>query len=142
MLIDTIRNDMLIARKSKDTATSAILQTVVAEIDRMNGMGNGTVDEQKIISILKKFSKESKSNAELARNSGRNSDADSFDREAVILDKYIPSTMTYEQVYEALKNHVCKGMNKGQAMKIAMPMLRSKAEGKDISAAVDSLLNG
>lgn len=142
MLIDTIRNDMLIARKNKDTATSTILQTVVAEIDRMNGLGKGAVTEQQAVSILKKFHKEAESNADIARKMGRECDSVSFEREAIILDKYIPSTMTYEQVYEALKDHICKGMNKGQAMKIAMPMLRSKAEGKDISAAVDSLLNG
>ena len=142
MLIDIIRNDMMVARKNKDKISSAILQTVVAEIDRMNGMGKGSIDEQKIISILKKFHKEAKSNADLARQTGREGDSISFEMEAAILDKYIPSTMTYEQVYETLKDHICKGMNKGQAMKIAMPMLRSKAEGKDISAAEDSLLNG
>lgn len=43
MLIDTIRDDMMIARKNKDKESSAILQTVIAEIDRMNGLGNGTV---------------------------------------------------------------------------------------------------
>lgn len=142
MLIDTIRNDMLIARKNKDTATSAILQTVVAEIDRMNGLGKGAVTEQQTVSILKKFHKEAESNADIARKMGRECDSVSFEHEAGILSKYIPYTMPFDEVYNTLKTCITKDMNKGQAMKVAIPMLRSKAEGKDISAAVDRILNG
>lgn len=141
MLIDTIRNDMMIARKNKDKEASAILQTVVAEIDRMNGLGKGTVTEQQAVSVLKKFHKEAESNADMARKMGRECDSVSFEREASILSKYIPSTMSFDEVYNTLKTCITKDMNKGQAMKVAMPMLRSKAEGKDISAAVDRILS-
>lgn len=141
MLIDTIRDDMMIARKNKDKESSAILQTVIAEIDRMNGLGNGAVTEQQTVSILKKFRKEAESNADMARKMGRECDSVSFEREASILSKYIPSTMSFDEVYNTLKTCITKDMNKGQAMKVAMPMLRSKAEGSVISGVVDKILS-
>lgn len=141
MLIDTIRDDMMIARKNKDKESSAILQTVVAEIDRMNGLGNGAVTEQQTVSVLKKFRKEAESNADMARKMGRECDSVSFEREASILSKYIPSTMSFDEVYNTLKTCITKDMNKGQAMKVAMPMLRSKAEGSLISGVVDKILS-
>lgn len=141
MLIDTIRDDMMIARKNKDKESSAILQTVIAEIDRMNGLGNGAVTEQQTVSILKKFRKEAESNADMARKMGRECDSISFEREASILSKYIPSTMSFDEVYNTLKTCITKDMNKGQAMKVAMPMLRSKAEGSVISGVVDKILS-
>lgn len=141
MLIDTIRNDMMIARKNKDKESSAILQTVIAEIDRMNGLGNGAVTEQQTVSILKKFRKEAESNADMARKMGRECDSVSFEREASILSKYIPSTMSFDEVYNTLKTCITKDMNKGQAMKVAMSMLRSKADGRLISEVVDKILS-
>ena len=141
MLIDTIRDDMMIARKNKDKESSAILQTVIAEIDRMNGLGNGAVTEQQTVSILKKFRKEAESNADMARKMGRECDSVSFEREASILSKYIPSTMSFDEVYNTLKTCITKDMNKGQAMKVAMPMLRSKADGRLISEVVDKILS-
>ena len=125
---------------------AGIVHTVYVEMknkhNTMNSASAGkTLTEQQTVSVLKKFRKEAESNADMARKMGRECDSVSFESEASILSKYIPSTMSFDEVYNTLKTCITKDMNKGQAMKVAMPMLRSKAEGKDISTAVDKILS-
>ena len=72
---------------------------------------------------------------------GRLCYVDNYEREVAALEKYIPAQMDFESVYTALKPSLSKDMNKGQAMKIAMSMLRSKADGRLISEVVDKILS-
>lgn len=59
-LRETIRNDILSSKKNKDSLVVGLLQTVMAEIDKQDKSGNGNISDDKILSIIKKFSKEAK----------------------------------------------------------------------------------
>lgn len=140
-LREDIKQDILNSKKSGDSLVVGLLQTVMAEVDRQDKSGNGNISDDKIISIIKKFSKEAKENAGCSKKMGRLCYVDNYEREIATLEKYIPAQMGFDDVYNVLKTSLSKDMNKGQAMKVAMVMLRSKADGRLISSVVDKILS-
>jgi uncharacterized protein YqeY len=142
MLIEKIKHDQLVARKNRDQIESTLLTTLIGEAD-MVGKNNGNRDpfDEEVISVVKKFLKGVNETIDILSRSGH--DTFQFVRERDILDRYIPSQLSSEQLKTILESAVIDGSLikdksfKGSAMKWLKEYYSGRYDGRIASEVVD-----
>ncbi|MBE35093.1 MAG: glutamyl-tRNA amidotransferase [Opitutaceae bacterium] len=87
---ETLRADIIVAMKARDSATATILRTADAAIQRSSMDLNKDIDEALVIATLRKSVKNLKdANSEFAKG-GRDDLIAANDAEITILNKYLP----------------------------------------------------
>ena len=98
---ETLRADIIIAMKARESATATILRTADAAIQRASMDLNKDIDEALVIATLRKAVKNLKdANTEFAKG-GRDDLIAANDAEIAILSKYLPQEIEGEKL-EAL----------------------------------------
>ena len=98
---ETLRADIIVAMKARDSATATILRTADAAIQRASMDLDKDIDEALIIATLRKSVKNLKdANTEFAKG-GRDDLIAANDAEIAILSKYLPQEIEGEKL-EAL----------------------------------------
>lgn len=98
---ETLRADIIVAMKARDSATATILRTADAAIQRASMDLNKDIDEALVIATLRKSVKNLKdANTEFAKG-GRDDLIAANDAEIAILSKYLPQEIEGEKL-EAL----------------------------------------
>lgn len=139
--INKLYDDLVEARKSQNRIAVDVLSLLHSAIVNKRIEVGHALDSNEKISVAKKQIKIVKEAMEFAINSGRNEIVEKCKNELDILNSYVPTEMSYDDVKNKVREIVSPGMDKGQAMKVAMNALRSVADGKNISKAVDEVIN-
>lgn len=96
MLLDTLKNDALAARKARDAVQSALLTTLVAEAAKVGkDDGNRTSTEAEVVAVVKKFIKNTEETLRAVQGKPAEAQARS---ELEILKAYLPKQATEEDV--------------------------------------------
>lgn len=140
--INKFQDDWFLAKKSKNKRVAdtlgflyAAMQNKRIELGRML-----TTDE--MISVVKKQIKQINETLEFAIKGDRVETAEKCRDELAILSDYLPEELSYDDIKARVSMLVDSSMNKGHAMKAAMGVLRSVADGKLIAKAVSEVLAG
>lgn len=140
--INKFQDDWFLAKKSQNKSVAdtlgflyAAMQNKRIELGRML-----TTDE--MISVVKKQIKQINETLEFAIKGDRVETAEKCRDELAILSDYLPEELSYDDIKARVSVLVDSSMNKGQAMKAAMGVLRSVADGKLIAKAVSEVLAG
>jgi len=97
MLISQIKSDSLIARKARQTDTATLLTTLYSEASMIGkNAGNRESTDVEVLQVIEKFVK----NANEVKNIllKNNKDASNIISEIIVLSKYLPQKMTYEEL--------------------------------------------
>lgn len=142
--IAKINSDLKDAMKSKDTTVLTTLRDVKATITKFE-KSCGTVDDNKVIDIVKKLSKQREDSIRAFTEGGRTDLVDKEQMELDILSKYLP-----EQLSESAVNAVVFSIierlgatnmsDMGRVMGVCKTELGGKADGGMIAKSVKSLL--
>ncbi len=142
-----VMNELKGAMKAKDEALLRGLRAIKAEIIKAKTEpgANGQVSEEGEIKILQKLVKSRKDSLEIYQTQNRPDLAQKESEEIAVIERFLPTQMTADELQEALKAIIANvGANgpqdMGKVMGVASKQLSGKAEGKAISAAVKSLL--
>ena len=142
MLKDQVFAQLKVAMKEKDVLSKGVLQLVKAALDAAEKEKGATLTEAEEIAVINREVKQTNQALEGAQSAGR---ADLIEKEQAklaLLKSFLPKQLSEEEIAEALKAAgVTAGMNMGDAMKIAKPLLTGKAEGAVISKVVKSLIS-
>ena len=142
MLKDQVFAQLKVAMKEKDVLSKGVLQLVKAALDAAEKEKGATLTEAEEIAVINREVKQTNQALEGAQSAGR---ADLIEKEQAklaLLKGFLPKQLSEEEIAEALKvAGVTAGMNMGEAMKIAKPLLTGKAEGAVISKVVKSLIS-
>ena len=142
MLKDQVFAQLKVAMKEKDVLSKGVLQLVKAALDAAEKEKGAALTEAEEIAIINREVKQTNQALEGAQSAGR---ADLIEKEQAklaLLKGFLPKQLSEEEIAEALKAAgVTAGMNMGEAMKIAKPLLTGKAEGAVISKVVKSLIS-
>ena len=96
MLLDTLKNDALAARKARDAVRSALLTTLVAEAAKVGkDNGNRASTEAEVVAVVKKFIKNTEETLRAVQGKPAEAQARS---ELAILKAYLPKQATEEDV--------------------------------------------
>lgn len=143
MTFETLHNDMVAAMKARDKARKGVISNLIADVKKAaidagtrEEIGEALVD-QVILKSLKTAKEQLDScpdeRAELKAEYQYNYD---------VISEYAPKMMSEAEIRDYLAANFAEALatkNKGQIMKVVMPTLKGKADGKAISAIVAEL---
>lgn len=139
-----LNNDLKSAMKAKDTLQLNVIRLVkkyIQELETSVGH-NGEATDAEIMKIISKLVKQGRDSAEQYKNAGR---IDLYDEEMAqvnILENYLPSQMTDEEISIEIDRVMSEtgSTNMGVLMKELNMRLAGRADGKTISRILKTKL--
>ena len=124
-LATQIKSDMLTARKARDTFTVKALSTLYGEVEGIAKKKNEPISDELVIATVKKFLTNLK---ESESQTGRLDLLSGIKAEVELLEKYVPSQMSEDELRAALTELAPSNM--GEAMKFLKDNYAGLYDGK------------
>jgi len=141
-----LNDEMVIAAKAKDKVRlSAIRMLKTAlhnkEIDLMRPL-----NETEILQIISAMVKQRKDSIEQFAKGGRNDLVEKEEAELKVVQEFMPAQMSDDEVEGVIKKAIAEAgavsiKDMGKVMKVLMPQLTGKADGKMVGEKVKALLS-
>ncbi len=149
MLYDTISNDMKDAMKNQDKDSLSTLRLLKSAIDLYlinNKMDRGQASDEIVIDVVSKQVKTHKESIEEFKKGNRQDLVDNLQREIELLSKYLPKQLTTEEITAEIDKAFAKVnptsmKDMGLLMKELTPVLKGKADMKEVNEIIKSKLN-
>lgn len=128
------------ALKAGDRERVGTLRLVASELQK--AAKGGDTDE---VAVLQRERKRRLESAEAYREAGRDDLADAEEREAALIDHYLPEQLSDDELRAIVGDVVAETgasspKEMGKVMSAAMPKVKGRADGKRVSAIVKELL--
>lgn len=130
------------AMRDKDVLAKGVLTLVKSALDLAEKEKGAALSPEEEIAIINREMKQTNQSLEGAQKAERADLIEKEEAKLTILKGFLPKQFSEEEIIVALQEAgVAAGMNMGDAMKIAKPLLVGKADGAAISKAVKTLLS-
>ena len=140
MLLDSIKNDLKIAMKAKDTLKISTLRMITSSIKNMEISNRGSssedspndsLDDSEIIQLLSKMIKQRKESAEIYSKSNRNDLEKKENDEIEIIEQYMPSQINDDEIDKLINEIIDEtGSSNIKDMGRVMTILKEKYSGQ------------
>jgi uncharacterized protein len=132
-----IRADLNDARRQKDRLRTTVLTSTLSEVrNKEIDLGREATDED-VIGVVAKAIKQRKESSEQMRTAGRAELADKEDREAALLEAYMPAGLSEAEVRSAVQEAIAGGAdNMGAVMGAIMPRIKGRFDGREANRIV------
>ncbi len=153
MLYDQIKNQIKDAMRAKDAirlevlrGLSAIFTNEIIKKSAAGLAGSDTLTDDEVIVIIRRCVKQRKDSIEQFEKGGRKDLADKEQAELAILQAFLPSMMSQEEIAKfvtaklAETNTVVDKAKIGQLIGQFMKDLKGKADGADVKAVVEKMV--
>ncbi len=141
MLKTEVFEQLKTAMKEKDILAKGVLSLLKSALDLAEKEKGEALTAEEEMAIVNREVKQTNQALEGAQKAER---ADLIEKEEVklvLLKSFLPKQLSEEEIAKKLvAAGVEKGMNMGEAMKIAKPLLSGQAEGAVISKVVKSII--
>jgi uncharacterized protein YqeY len=139
-VLEQLQSDTKDAMRAGDRERVTALRMIVNELQKAEKEGGG--DE---IAVLQRERKRRLESAEAYREAGRDDLAAGEQREADIIEGYLPQQLSEEELRAIVGDVVAETgaaspKEMGQVMSQVMPKVQGRADGKRVSAVVKELL--
>ncbi len=146
-LKEQIMQDMKEAMKSKDSLKVSTLRLLISEIKNKEIEKRGELSDDEILAVIQKAVKQRKESIEKYKEAGRTDLAEKEEKELKILESYLPQPLSKEEleaiIEEAIKETgATTPKDMGKVMKVVMPKVRGRADGKLVNQMVREKLGG
>src|SRR5438067_12567149 len=142
-LLDQVKNDIATAMKGGDRERVGALRLVSSELQKAHKeTTSGDPDE---IAVLQRERKGRIEASEAYREAGRDDMAGAEEREAALLDAYLPEQLSDDELHAIVGDVVAETgaaapKEMGKVMSMVMPRVQGRADGKRVSAVVKEKL--
>jgi uncharacterized protein YqeY len=135
-----VQSDVTASLKAGDRERANALRLIVNELQKAAKEGNA--DE---VAVLQRERKRRIEAAEAYREAAREDLADAEQREAKIIEAYMPAQLSDEELRAIVGDVVAQSgasspKEMGKVMSTVMPHVKGRADGKRVSAVVQELL--
>lgn len=139
-VLERLQADTTAAMKAGEKERVGALRMIVNELQK--AAKEGSADE---IAVLQRERKRRLESAEAYREAGRDDLAGGEQREAEIIEQYLPQQLSDEELRALVGDVVAETgasspKEMGQVMSQVMPKVQGRADGKRVSAVVKELL--
>ena len=142
MLKTVVFDQLKQAMKNKDALAKGVLTLVKSGLDMAEKEKGAELTPQEEIAIINREVKQTNQALDGAKQAERADLIEKEEAKLVILKSFLPKQLSEQEITEALQAAgVTAGMNMGDAMKIAKPLLDGKADGATMSKVVKSLIS-
>ena len=129
------------AMKEKDILAKGVLTLLKSALDLAEKEKGEALTAEEEIAIVNREVKQTNQALEGAQKAERADLIEKEEAKLVLLKSFLPKQLSEQEIAEKLvAAGVEKGMNMGEAMKIAKPLLSGQAEGAVISKVVKSII--
>lgn len=142
MLKEQVFSQLKVAMKEKDALSKGVLTLLKSALDAAEKEKGAMLTEAEEIAVINREVKQTNQALEGAKAADRADLIEKEEAKLTLLKSFLPKQLSEEEIIEELRAAgIGSGMNMGDAMKIAKPLLAGKAEGAAISKAVKSLIS-
>lgn len=141
MLKTEVFEQLKTAMREKDTLAKGVLSLLKSALDSAEKEKGEALTADEEIAIINREVKQTNQALEGAQTAGRADLIEKEEAKLTLLRSFLPKQLSEEEIAEKLVAlGVGKGMNMGEAMKIAKPLLTGQAEGAVISKVVKNII--
>ena len=142
MLKEQVFEQLKQAMKNKDVVAKGVLTLVKAALDTAEKEKGAALTQEEETAVINREVKQTNQALEGAQAAGREDLIEKEQTKLALLKTFLPKQLTEEEILAVLKEAgIGAGMNMGDAMKIAKPLLAGKADGAMMSKAVKALIS-
>lgn len=140
-----INQDAKEALKSKDTVTLNVLRMLKSEIRYKEIERGSELSDDDVISVLSSAIKKRKDSIQQFEKGGRDDLASKEKEELAVVTKYMPEQVSEEELSQIISQAISEegatgASDLGKVMKLVMPKVRGRADGKKVNQMVSSQL--
>jgi hypothetical protein len=140
-VLEQIQQDVTAALKAGDRERTGALRLIANELQK--AAKEGQADE---VAVLQRERKRRIEAADAYREAERQDLADAEEREAAIIEGYMPEQISDEELRAIVGDAVAESgasspKEMGKVMSAVMPQVKGRADGKRVSAVVQELLS-
>ena len=143
MTFEKLHADMVAAMKARDKERTGVISTLIADV-KTAAIDQGKredIPEELVDAVILKSLKTAKEQLETCPDERAELKAE-YQFNYDVISEYAPKMMSADEIREYLRTNfaeVIATKNKGQIMKVVMPALKGKADGKAINQIVAEL---
>lgn len=145
-LAEQIEKDVIVAMKAKDPVKVSTLRMLKSALGNyLIQVKKDKAEDPEVLIIITKQAKQRRESVESFEKAGRKDLADKEKAELAILEAYLPKQMTDDELRTAVQNAIASSgaqspADMGKLMKVLMPTIQGKADGKRVQEAVKAIL--
>lgn len=144
-LKDKISDDLKQALREGDDVGKRTLRVLISAVHNAEIEKGGPLDDSGALAVIAKQAKQRRESAEEFRKGGRQDLVEREEAEAAVLQAYLPSAMSREEIAAAARKVIAEvgaqgPRDVGKVMPVLVKQLAGRAEGSEISAVVRELL--
>ena len=142
-ILERVQSDTTAALKGGDRPRAQALRVVASELQKAHKEADGDADE---VAVLRRERKRRMEAADSYREAGRDDLADAEAAEAELIAAYLPAELPDEELHALVAEAIAEAgatspKDMGNVMKVVMPRVDGRADGRRVSAAVKEILS-
>jgi uncharacterized protein len=144
MLRDNIQNQVVLSLKSGDRISLKVLRFVLSEIKYAEIAKKADLTDDEIIILIRKEIKKRKDAIELFKKAKRDDLVDDEEKQLVILEKYMPKSISKEEliiIVDGTLNNLTDSSNVGKIIGMVMGKVKGQADGGEVAKIVKERLS-
>ena len=145
-LMEQVEKDIITAMKAKDAVKVSTLRMMKSALGNyLIQIKKDKADDAEVLAMITKQAKQRRESMESFQKAGRTDLVDKEKVELAILESYLPKQLTEEELKAEVKKAIELSGAKspadiGKLMKVLMPAIQGKADGKRVQEAVKAIL--
>lgn len=145
-LKERLQEDLKAAMKSGDTARRDAIRLIASALKQEEVDGQRTLSEDEAIALLMREAKKRRDSIEEAQRLGRAETAEKERFELSIIESYLPQQLTPEELEAEARRAIAETgatslKEMGNVMKVLMPRVKGRADGKLVNEVLKTLLS-
>jgi uncharacterized protein YqeY len=138
---ERLQGDLKISMKSGDTIRTMTIRGVLAEVTRLEKELRRPANETEVLQVIKRERSQRDEALSFARQGGRADLVSQYEKEAEVLDGYMPAKLDPTELKAAISAEVEKGeLQLGSIMKALKARFGARLDGKTASEMVKQAL--
>ncbi len=138
---ERLQGDLKISMKSGDTIRTMTIRGVLAEVTRLEKELRRPANETEVLQVIKRERSQRDEALSFARQAGRADLVSQYEKEAEVLDGYMPAKLDPTELKAAISAEVEKGeLQLGSIMKALKARFGARLDGKTASEMVKQAL--
>lgn len=145
-LVDQIESDLKNAMKTKNAEALSALRMLKAALQNETiQKKKDKLEDREVLEVIQKQAKQRKESIESFRAASRLELAAKEERELALLQAYLPKQLSPDEIRslasQLMKDHgITSKAEMGRLMKVLMPEIKGRADGKVVNEIAQSLL--
>ena len=142
---EALQNALKDAMRNKDKERRDVIRLVQSAIKQVEIDEQKELNDDEVMSILQKEAKKRRESIAELEKAGRDESAESEKFELTVIEEFLPKQLTLEELKPIVQNAInevgATSMKEtGQIMKIVMPQVQGRADGRQVNTIVKELL--